>query len=207
VIFLPTVILTYCLNFIKHVHFLYFILILLTCDKFSILWFCTNVRSVNANKIELNWITFILHRILVLQTNFCCYFILVKKLLCKYSLYVKFVDVATKFCIGIIFAIVCLFGCMAYPLTMKMEAVQSSETLVNFWQTTLCSIPEYDAVCSHCHQNHKCDAGINTTDKWCLTYVHVKRICMKLICQICYAFSPFDMFVIFLTNYVFLNVL
>lgn len=36
-----------------------------------------------------------------------------------------------------------LVACLIYSLTLKMEAVSSSATLVNFYWTTWCHIPEY----------------------------------------------------------------
>lgn len=35
----------------------------------------------------------------------------------------------------------CLFACWIYSSTTNMNAVHSSETLVNFYQTVLCNIP------------------------------------------------------------------
>jgi hypothetical protein len=35
-----------------------------------------------------------------------------------------------------------LVVCSAYPLTLKMEAIYSTEVLINFYQTTQCHIPE-----------------------------------------------------------------
>jgi hypothetical protein len=39
-----------------------------------------------------------------------------------------------------------MFACVAYSLILKIEAVHSFETSVNFYQTTQCDIPEDVAV-------------------------------------------------------------
>jgi hypothetical protein len=36
-------------------------------------------------------------------------------------------------------------ACLTYSYTLKMDAVRSSETLVNFYRTTQCDIPEDSA--------------------------------------------------------------
>jgi hypothetical protein len=38
---------------------------------------------------------------------------------------------------------------------VMMEAARTSETLVNFYQTTQCYNPEDSHLCTHCHENFK----------------------------------------------------
>jgi hypothetical protein len=40
-------------------------------------------------------------------------------------------------------------------IILMMEAARSSETLVNFYQTTWCYNPEDSHLCTHCHENLK----------------------------------------------------
>jgi hypothetical protein len=43
-----------------------------------------------------------------------------------------------------------LLSCLAYSYSLKMEAVDTLNTLANFYQTTHCDTPENSAVHSHC---------------------------------------------------------
>jgi hypothetical protein len=65
--------------------------------------------------------------------------------------------------------LVCFFTCSAYSLTLKMEAVHSSETLADFYQNIWYGMPEESTLHNQCHQN---------------TRTHTVVICLPYLCSI-----------------------
>jgi hypothetical protein len=59
-------------------------------------------------------------------------------------------------CLLLACLLVSLFACLSCPLTLKMKAVHSSETVVCFNQTIWCHIPENGTLHNSCHENLKC---------------------------------------------------
>jgi hypothetical protein len=58
-----------------------------------------------------------------------------------------------------------LIPCWAYSLTLKMEAICSSRTSVDFYRTIWCYIPK-DKSSSFFHMNMKTCAGSWAVGKW-----------------------------------------
>jgi hypothetical protein len=84
----------------------------------------------------------------------------------------------------------CILVCwLAYLLTLKMEAIHSSETLVNFYQITWYHSSEYNTLHSHCNENLK--SNINFEFQATQMYSVKKLICSLWLLARLY-FSPFN---------------